>query len=58
MKPHRGRPVNPGSMGLAGNTLAFHAPSGDSCTVTYTVNTVAEELDNIELEEDEDEKGG
>lgn len=45
-------------MGLAGNTLAFHAPSGDSCTVTYTVNTVAEELDNIELEEDEDEKGG
>jgi len=58
VKPDRGRPVNPGSMGHAGNALAFHALSGSPCTVTYTVNTAAEELDNVELEEDEDEKGG
>lgn len=55
VKADSGTPVNSGSMDFAGNALAFHTLSGDPFTVTYTVDATAEELDNVEVEEEEEE---
>jgi hypothetical protein len=47
-------PVDSGSIDFADNVLAFHTSSDDPSTVTYTVSSAAEKLDNVEAEEDED----
>jgi hypothetical protein len=48
--------VNSERTEFASNVLAYHLLNGDLFTITYTVNAVAEELDNVEAEDEEDER--
>ena len=50
--------MNSGSMNFAGNALAFHTLNGDPFIVIYIVNAASEQLDNVEGQENEVERGG
>ena len=50
--------MNSASMIFAGNALAFHTLDADPFIVIYIVNAASEQLDNVEGQENEVERGG